>query len=347
MKKYLLLMIIAALSFAANAQNKSEKEPYLNKSFSGTSISKVVSKTSGGNITVTSANPSETRVEVYVWQNGKRGNQLSKDELRAKIENDYDLTVTVNNGVLTASARSKNRITNWKNALSFSFNIYVPSDVSTSLKTSGGNIMLSGLSGDQDFATSGGNLELNELSGKIKGRTSGGNIYLNNCKDELNLSTSGGNITGKNSSGQIHLSTSGGSIQLKDLDGNIDASTSGGNVEAESIKGELAAHTSGGNVSLQKLNCSVKASTSGGNIDVSIETIGKYVSIHNSGGQTRLSIPKNTGMDLKLNAQKIITQNLDNFSGTTSKDDISGSVNGGGIPVTVDAGGGNLNVVFD
>jgi DUF4097 and DUF4098 domain-containing protein YvlB len=286
------------------------------------------------------------RVEVFVTGNGKNRN-LSNDQIKSKLENDYDLTVAVENGTLTATAKSKHRITNWSNALSISFHIYAPSSVSTKLNTSGGNIQLSGLSGTQDFATSGGNLELNQLSGKIKGRTSGGNIYLKNCKDELNLSTSGGNIMGKSSSGQIHLSTSGGSIQLKDLDGNIDASTSGGNVEAESIKGELAAHTSGGNVSLQKLNCSVKTSTSGGNIDVSIETAGKYVSISNSGGQVRLSIPKNTGMDLKLTAVKISTQNLQNFNGTNSKDKIIGTVNGGGIPVMVDAGGGNLDVNFD
>ena len=347
MKKYLILSLMAVGSFAVKAQTKQEKQPYLTKSFSSQKINDVVSQTSGGNINVTSVDPSEARVEVYVFQNGRRGNMLSNDEIRSKIQSDYDLTVNLNNGTLTATAKPKLRITNWKNALSFSFMIYVPATVSTNLRTSGGNIALSGLSGNQDFATSGGNLELNELSGKIKGRTSGGNIYLKNCKDELNLATSGGNIMGKSSSGQIHLSTSGGSIQLKDLDGNIEASTSGGNVEAESVKGDLAARTSGGNVSLQKLNCSVKTSTSGGNIEVSIETPGKFVSINNSGGRVRLSIPKNTGMDLKLSAQKISTQNLQNFSGNNSKGQINGTVNGGGIPVTVDAGGGDLDVVFD
>ncbi len=264
MKKYLTLLLIVFASYAVKAQN----QPYLTKSFSNQNFSRVVSSTSGGNIMVEASG--SPRVEVNVKGNGRNWH-LSNDEIKSRLENDYDLTVEVNNGTLTATAKSKHRITNWRNALSISFHIYAPSGVSTKLNTSGGNIMLSGLSGDQDFATSGGNLELNELSGKIKGRTSGGNIYLKNCKDELNLSTSGGNIMGKDCSGQIRLTTSGGSIQLKDLDGNIDASTSGGNVEAESIKGELAARTSGGNVSLQKLNCSVKASTSGGNIDVSFK----------------------------------------------------------------------------
>jgi len=344
MKKYLMLLIIAVGSFTVMAQNKTEKPPYLTRSFTNENISQVISQTSGGNIIVEPS--SSPHVDVFVSGNGKNRN-LSNDEIKSRVENDYDLTVAVNKGTLTAIARPKHRFTNWNNALSFSFHIYSPSNVSTKLNTSGGNIQLSGLSGNQDFATSGGNLELNELSGKIKGKTSGGNIYLKNCKDEMDLSTSGGNITGKNSSGEMRLSTSGGSIQLKDLNGNIDASTSGGNVEAESIKGELSASTSGGNVSLQKLSCSVKTSTSGGNIDVVIEIPGKYISITNSGGQVHLTIPKNIGLDLQLSAMKISTQNLQNFSGTNNKDQIKGTVNGGGIPVTVDAGGGRLDVVFD
>jgi hypothetical protein len=347
MKKCLLSLLMVVTVFALKAQKETKREPYEVKTFQGETISSIVSETSGGNISVSGVSQSESRVEVFVTQNDSRRNELSNDEIKARMDADYDLDVSVNNGKLTATAKVKNKIKDWKKMLNFSFKIYAPKNVSTKLSTSGGNIVLTGISGDQDFSTSGGNLDLHDLGGKIKGRTSGGNIMINNCKDEIDVSTSGGNIQAENSTGQIALSTSGGSIELKFLDGNIKASTSGGNIEAEAIEGDLAAHTSGGNVSLQKLNCSVKASTSGGNIDVSIKTAGKYVSINNSAGKINLRIPKNTRMDLKMNAMKISTENLENFSGTNSKDEISGTVNGGGIPVTVDAGSGRIDVVFD
>jgi hypothetical protein len=347
MKKYLLLLVIFFTYYFVNAQDQSGKEPYLTKSFSSENISSVVSQTSGGNISVTAVAPSESRVEVYVNKNGNGMKKLSNEELKSKIAEDYDLIVSADNGKLTASAKAKPGITNWKNTLSFSFKIYVPKNVSTMLKTSGGNIQLTGISGDQEFKTSGGNLDLNSVSGDIKGKTSGGNISLQNCHNKLDLSTSGGNIYAENSDGNIHVSTSGGSIQRDNLKGNIDASTSGGNIAGETIEGELLAHTSGGNVSLQKLSCSVKASTSGGDIDVSVQRAGKYISLNNSAGKVRLTLPKNTGMDLKLNANKISSQNLQNFSGTNSTKEINGKVNGGGIPVTVDAGSGKIEVVFD
>jgi len=347
MKKYLMLLTMAVISLAVNAQTQSDKQPYLTKSFSGETINSVVSNTSGGNINVSGVNPSESRIEVFVWQNGNRMNQLSQDELKTKIAEDYNLDISVNNGKLTASATSKHKITYWKKSLSFSFKIYVPDDVSTQLRTSGGNIVLTDISGDQDFTTSGGNLDLNNLSGNIKGRTSGGNINLQNCKNDLDLSTSGGNIQAQNSSGHIKLSTSGGDIKLDNLSGNINAGTSGGNVEGKIINGDLLAQTSGGNVSLLELSCSLKASTSGGNIDVEINKPGKYISIHNSAGKVSLRIPKNIGMDLKLNAMKISADNLQNFTGTNSKEEINGTVNGGGIPVNVDSDGGKIDVVFD
>ncbi len=95
------------------------------------------------------------------------------------------------------------------------------------------------------------------------------------------------------------------------------------------------------------MNCSVKASTSGGNIDVSIKSLGKYVSINNSAGRISLEIPKNAAVDLKLSAMKISTANMENFKGSYSSEEIKGALNGGGVPVTVDAGGGKIDLAFN
>ncbi|MEO8415614.1 MAG: hypothetical protein ABI472_18270, partial [Ginsengibacter sp.] len=105
MKKYFFLLLLAGMGFAANAQNKSNKEPYLNKSFAGEAINKVMSETSGGNISVTGVDPSGSRVEVFVSGNGNRQNSLTDDELAAKINEEYDLDVSVKNNELTVTAK--------------------------------------------------------------------------------------------------------------------------------------------------------------------------------------------------------------------------------------------------
>lgn len=346
MKKYFFLLLVVALSLTVNAQNKSEKDPYLTKSFAGEPINKVTAETSGGNITVTGVDPSQSKVEVFVSQNNNR-KALTGEELQSKINEDYDLDVSVKNNELTVTAKSKQRVTDWKKALSFSFKIYIPKNAAADLTTSGGNISLANLSGNKEFTTSGGNLNLEALEGKTKGITSGGNIYLSNSKDDIDVSTSGGNINADKSSGNINIVTSGGSINMEDLNGKIKATTSGGNVKGKSIGGDLNTSTSGGNVSLHNLTCALKAATSGGNIDVSVKSLGSYLSLYNSAGKVNLQIPKSIGIDLKLSAMKISTVTLENFNGTNSNEEIKGTMNGGGIPVTVEAGSGKIDLVFN
>jgi DUF4097 and DUF4098 domain-containing protein YvlB len=126
----------------------------------------------------------------------------------------------------------------------------------------------------------------------------------------------------------------------------VRATTSGGSVDGKIIDGELYAHTSGGNVDLRELSCSVDASTSGGNIEVEIKELRDYVKIHNSSGHINLTIPANKGADLRLNADKIKTGTLSAFSGSVEDHEINGKINGGGTPITADAGSGRITLSF-
>ena len=343
MKKYLLCLLLAAVQFSVQAQVKSGKEPYMTKSLSSESIKDVQVRTSGGSISVEGV-ASQARVEVYVSSNNNK--ELSKTEIQQRLNEMYDLSVTAANGKLTATAKSKERIKDWKKALNISFKVFVPKNVSTDLETSGGSISLTNLSGALEFSTSGGSLDVDNVSGKVDGKTSGGSIHLVNSKDDIKLSTSGGSIDAKNCDGNLRLSTSGGSLDLSDLKGDIEAKTSGGSVHGRNIGGELMTHTSGGSVHLSDLSCSLEASTSGGNIDVSIRQLGKYVKISNSGGNIDLELPKDKGMDLELSGDKIKTDRLEKFAGKIGDDEVNGKLNGGGVPVRVDAGSGRISLTL-
>src|SRR5688572_1759381 len=342
MKKYLLVLLVTGCCQLSFAQDKDV--PFLTKSFAGESIKNVEAATSGGSITVSSVAAGQSKIEVFIRSSVGKESPLSKEQIQKKLDEDYELTVSTANGKLSAIAKSKRNI-DWKNSLSISFKIYVPENVSTELTTSGGSIHLTSLTGSQEFTTSGGSLHAEKLKGNIKGRTSGGSIHVKDCSQEIDLTTSGGNIDARNCTGNIRLVTSGGSVQLDNLNGVIEATTSGGSVRGELIKGELEAHTSGGNVDLQKLSCSLETSTSGGNIDVQITELGKFVKISNSGGSIDVELP-NKGLDLKVKGSKIKTSNFTNFSGSVEDDEIEGTLNGGGIPVTIKASSGRVNLVL-
>lgn len=341
MKKLLFSLLISSACCALYAQNKTE-EPYMTKSLSNASINNVEVKTSGGSISVAGVNPSEARIEVYINGNNQRDN-LTKEEIQRRLDENYNLDVSVSNNKVTAIAKPKHQNIDWKKGLSISFKVFTPKNITSNLRTSGGSISLKNLTGNQDFSTSGGSLHVENLSGKVKGRTSGGSIHVTDSKDDINLATSGGSIHAENCDGNLRLATSGGSLNLTELKGNIEATTSGGSIEGNNIEGELTTHTSGGSIHLKDLACSLETSTSGGSIDVSIKEFGKYVRISNSGGNVDLQIP-NKNVDLSLSGQKVTTSSLSNFKGTMEKDEVEGKLNGGGIPVTVRAGSGKVNL---
>lgn len=335
MKKILSLFLAVVISTAAFAQHS--ESPYISKSLSKENIKEVLAKTSGGGISVAGVTGSEARVEVYI--SGNNGRDLTKDEIKARLDNDYNLTLSVEGSKLTVIAEPKAFNMNWKKGLNIAFEIYVPQNVSTDLNTSGGGINLKNLSGTHIFSTSGGGLRIAKLTGRVRGKTSGGGISVSDSGGEIDLSTSGGGIDASNCSGTVRLNTSGGPISLEMLDGTIEAETSGGSVRGNNIKGELTAHTSGGGVALRQLACSVNASTSGGNMEVEVTQLGKYVTVSNSGGNINVQLPGNKGLNLKLRGEKIRTSNLNNFSGEQEDNRISGKINGGGIPVDIHTSG--------
>ena len=343
MKTLFALLLVACQSAVAFAQD--DKTPFLIKSLASDAVSNVTVSTSAGGIFVTGRSGESPRIEVYIQ--GNNGHDLSKEEIQKRLDEDYDMDISVNNHQLTATVKHKHEMENfdWHRGLSISFKIYVPHDVSTDLHTSGGGITLDDLKGNEMFSTSGGGLDLSKLTGSIHGKTSGGGINISDCGDDIDVHTSGGGIDAKNCSGTIKLNTSGGGITLNDMKGTIDVHTSGGGIDGSHIAGELIAGTSGGGIDLHDMNGSLDAHTSAGNLDAEITGLGKYLKLHTSAGSIDLKLPSGQGMNLQLSAEHINSGELKDFSGTWDKRSVNGTINGGGIPVEAHANG-SIDISF-
>ncbi len=344
MKTYFTLFIVACQSVVALAQDS--KTPYLTKSLANDAISSVVVSTSAGGIQVSGRPGEAARIEVYIT--GNNGRELSNEEAKKRLDEDYDMNISVNGHELSAIVKNKHQnMTNWKHSISVSFKIYVPEHVSTDLKTSGGGISLDNLKGEENFRTSGGGLQIDKLSGNIHGSTSGGGIKVSNSGNNIDLKTSGGGIEANNCDGTIKLVTSGGGLHLENLKGNINAHTSGGGVEANNIEGELITSTSGGGMDLRQMKCSLEANTSAGSLNAQMVKVGKYLKLSTSAGNIDLELPLKQGLDLNLRAEGINPSKISGFNGSWGKSHVNGSVNGGGVPVEARATSGDINVKFN
>jgi len=344
MKKVFFISVL----FCANFLMVRASEPFVTHAFPASSIKAIDVVTSGGYITVNGDAGSEAVVEVYVSRD-----KWSFEKIQEVLEENYTLDVKVEGGKLYAVAKSKTMNLNWNRlGLNISFKITVPRQVNSNLRTSGGSIQISNLSGSQDFTTSGGSLTVENVSGNIVGRTSGGGITVTNTNDNIDLKTSGGSITAKDCSGKMNLKTSGGSLHLSNLNGNIDASTSGGSlhlnnlsgniktktsggsVTAKNVQGVFHTGTSGGSVNLDDISGSVDARTSGGSINVNMESVSEYVKLSNS-GNISLTLPADKGYNLKVKGSKVETSNLRDFRGNMESKSLEGTTSNGGPNIEV------------
>lgn len=307
----LLWALLVATFFATvvtAAPYQKDDQPYLTKEFTLSGAGNLDVQTSGGSISVIAHEGNKVKVEMYL-RKGSR-NLKAGDKAARELLEDYRLDISQSgNRVLALAERKSQGWMNGSNNSSISFTVYVPKEMETNLKTSGGSVNLEGVRGKQVLQTSGGSIGLENIEGQTKARTSGGSIHVERFA------------------------------------GILDAHTSGGSIHLEDSKGELTVHTSGGSIDIDNVEGSIDASTSGGGIHANLLALTNHVKLHTSGGSINAVLPSGLGLDLDLKGNRVNTK-LQNFNGEAEKDRIRGSMNGGGIPVVMSTSGGNVNVEY-
>lgn len=159
------------------------------------------------------------------------------------------------------------------------------------------------------------------------------------------LNTDGGHITIRGLTGDQQLRTSGGHLVLSELEGNIEARTSGGHITAGDLQGNFNAQTSGGHIDLNNIRGVVKAQTSGGNIEADFISLASSVDLKTSGGNIDITLPRKEGANLNLKGNYVHSK-LTNFSGDSKRNEINGTINGGGPLVSARTSGGLVVLAF-
>ncbi|WP_164122267.1 MULTISPECIES: hypothetical protein [Sphingobacterium] len=296
--KTIVLLLIAN---HAIGQQMVKKETFdLNK------IKELVVHTSGGQIKVDGTKTGPASIEVWVSRNGSR--LSSSDNLEALFREHFDVSIELQGGKLSATAKRKNG-KRGNNPLSVAFHVIVPQKINTNLQTAGGSINLNTLSGLQNFQTSGGSLNLKTISGQISGQTAGGSINAVDCD------------------GTIQLTTSGGSINLDQVTGKITVSTSGGSINGKKLSGTIQGQTSGGSITMDMLNVS------------------DNIAFSTAGGSIRIHVPQGSYI-IDLNGSRVSLPSSANFSGISKKTFAKGTINGGGKKISGSTSGGSISLEF-
>ena len=225
MNKFLSLLTIGTL-LAAPALLQAKITRNVDKTFTVQPGGNFKAITSGGDITVKTADISEVRITAR--EIIKASTDAEADELLKKLELRLEQS---GNDVLAEAKYESGAGLHWGGqSVIVSFIVTLPAKFNADLHTSGGDIAVA------------------SLTGKVKARTSGGNLSFERIEGDLDGGTSGGDITLKEGTARAQLSTSGGNIRVARAGGPTEVETSGGDIVLESVADLIGAHTSGGNV---------------------------------------------------------------------------------------------------
>ncbi len=109
MKNIVFAFILGASCLVVKAQHSESADLYTTKTFKDASPKKIIGGTSHGNISVSDAPASETRVEVYV-RSGNSNQKLSRQEIQNRLDEYYTLEISLSGDVLNASVREKKEL---------------------------------------------------------------------------------------------------------------------------------------------------------------------------------------------------------------------------------------------
>ena len=274
----LAALVTPFLATLANASSRIEKTLKLEPN------GRFVLESDVGSVTLTGASSSGARVTIT----------SERDDLEAR----YNINFEENPGIASVTVRRKDHF-GWSEHGWVHFEVEVPSQTQTEIRTGGGGVRLSNLRGDSELRTSGGSIDVSGLNGKLDAKTSGGSIRLQEVSGDARLDTSGGKIEVASLDGSLNAHTSGGPIRIDRVTGYVEAKTSGGPISVNFGRGNARGgvlETSGGSIEAQldrSANLEIDASTSGGSVssDLPIRVVGKISSssLHGSlgsGGET-------------------------------------------------------------
>lgn len=242
------------------------------------------------------------------------------------------VTVTKEGNTVTIRARrsNKDRNMNWSGRCNMDarYTVRVPKNFNSELRTAGGSIIGSDLTGTMSADTSGGKLKFTHLKGPTGATTSGGSIELNGCEGAVKVDTSGGRIESIDGSGSLEARTSGGSIVVRNFGGDTKVETSGGRLAFENINGKITGRTSGGSITAR-----LKSPVPG---DVNLET---------SAGSIEVTVPPDAGLDVEAEASSgRVTSDLPFVGIRTDREQLKGKINGGGKSLVLRSGAGSISI---
>jgi hypothetical protein len=160
--------------------------------------------------------------------------------------------------------------------------------------------------------------------------------------------TGSGDVTVDGIHGPVEAQTGSGDVKMHDVHGNVHAETGSGDTKFEGIEAErVEIKTGSGDVQLRNLQCALVAHTGSGDIQAEGRPTGHW-RLDTSSGEVSVHLPSDLAFDLNAHSGSGDIHASGGLAvtvqGSLGHGELRGKVRGGGIPVDLETGSGDISV---
>jgi DUF4097 and DUF4098 domain-containing protein YvlB len=212
--------------------------------------------------------------------------------------------------------------------ISISYDLVVPPETQLHSHTGSGSQSVEGLQKQIEIESGSGSLKISDIGDTVRAETGSGEIEIDRVK---------GNVRTKSGSG---------SIRATDIAGGFEGRTGSGHITLEqTASGSVLANTGSGGMELRGVHGSLDARAGSGTITAEGNPTGSWT-VDSGSGNIHLKLASDAGFDLDAHTSSgsITVSQPVTVQGTMGHKELRGKVHGGGVPVQVETGSGNIEI---
>lgn len=277
--------------------------------------------TGSGNVKVQTGAPGQVQVTGHIKVTNWFGGDA--DERIKSIENNPPIQQSGNDVRIGHSGDSE-----LFHNVSISYELIVPADTRLNSHTGSGPQTVEGLHGQVEVESGSGSLNVSDIGDSVRAEAGSGDLHIDHVK------------------GNVHAKTGSGSIHANDVAGGFEGSTGSGHITLEqSAPGSVRAETGSGGLDLRGVHGSLEATAGSGTISAEGDPAGSW-NLHTGSGSVHLKLACSASFDLdaRTSSGSISVSQPVTVQGTVGRKQLHGQVHGGGVPVDVETGSGNIEI---
>jgi DUF4097 and DUF4098 domain-containing protein YvlB len=180
----------------------------------------------------------------------------------------------------------------------------------------------------------------------LQAHTGSGNIDVAGVRSASQLQTGSGDIRARDLGHGLQAHTGSGNIRVESVAAPFQAESGSGDIEASLTgSGDVDTHTGSGHIELRGVKGSLRARTGSGDIEAD-GTVGGPWQLHSGSGNLRLVVGSGAGFNLNVHTSSgSIHSDLPiTVQGSLNRQQLSGTVGGGGPTVEASTSSGDVEV---